>query len=129
MFTVLAPIGVFFDAIALLGILRGVASWRTLEYGAIGLTLTGGAILMRPRVDKARAIRIVLVDLGILGGAAAAAVLVIVYLRDFVLGGTVYLAGWVVDAIVGGQLLKKASRSLTSRTETELAGAKPGDSA
>jgi hypothetical protein len=109
-FTTLAPGGIFCGALAVLSVVRTVDLSRAAAYGAIGLICTGGAILMRPRLGRAGAMRHVLVQLGILVGAAVAAVLVLASSRDFVLGGAVYLAGWAVETIVGIRLGRNVMR-------------------
>src|SRR6266704_5102648 len=106
-FVTLAPIGVFFGALALLSLFRGTMSWHTAEDGIIGLVCTGAAVAFRPRSGGRQAIRLVLGLLSILAMFAAATVIVYLVTGSLVLGGLVYTSGWGVEIGLGTLLLRR----------------------
>ncbi len=106
-FVILAPMGIFFGALALLSIFRGTMSWRTAEDGVIGLVGTGAALFFRPRSAGRQAIRLVLGLLSILAMFAAATVIVYLVTGSLVLGGLVYTSGWGVEIGLGTLLLRR----------------------
>jgi hypothetical protein len=63
------PIALFFDALGLLGMLRGSLSGSTLTAVACGLIVSLFAFITRPKIAKAQAWRFVLILLGILVAA------------------------------------------------------------
>src|SRR2546428_4203203 len=123
-FVTLAPLGIFFGALALLSVFTGIMSWRTAEDGAIGLVGTGAAFAFRPRFGGRQAIRLVFGLLGILAIFAAATVIVYLVTGSLALGGIVYLAGWGVEVGLGAHLVRRLAPLGPPRTGSKATDAK-----
>jgi hypothetical protein len=102
------PIALFFDALGLLGILRGSLSGSTLTAVAGGLIGSLSAFITRPKIAKAQAWRFVLILLGILVAAAVANIWALILLRNLALAGTIYIGGFVLEFIIANRLLRRA---------------------
>ncbi len=107
-----APIVLLFDSLFVIGLFRGTfpaASGSTIVTGGALLVFSTWLYPLRPKVARLLARRLVLILLGILVAAAAANVLVLVFLRNLLLAGAIFpIGGLTVEFIAANRLLKRA---------------------
>lgn len=103
------PIVAFFDGLVLLNVLRQRFPVSVFDVGWAGslVLLSFWMYRWRPRAARAGAARMVLILLGILVAAAAVLVAAAV-MGNLVVAGAAYLAGIVLEFVVGNSLLRRA---------------------